>query len=238
MRHYGNYGKRKSIFSSKWSLKSRHVFTIFTGYGGDYGGYGGYDNGYKSYDRDYGYDRSDKYEYGYNGGTTVPALGDIVTARVVSVNPRFAKVLIECVREITLNEPFRAQIRKEDIREFEKDKIEMFKSFRPGDVILARVLSFGEASSGYLLSTAENELGVVIAKSEESGVNMIPVSWTEMQCPKTYNKELRKIAKVIPENLATKPENLWNKSVTFSFVYIILTNFNFTRIFYSFFNVP
>ena len=143
-----------------------------------------------------------------NEETTVPALGDIVTARVVSVNPRFAKVLIESVREITLNEPFRAQIRKEDIREFEKDKIEMFKSFRPGDVILARVLSFGEASSGYLLSTAENELGVVIAKSEESGVNMIPVSWTEMQCPKTYNKELRKIAKVIPENLATKPENL------------------------------
>ena len=143
-----------------------------------------------------------------NEETTVPALGDIVTARVVSVNPRFAKVLIECVREITLNEPFRAQIRKEDIREFEKDKIEMFKSFRPGDVILARVLSFGEASSGYLLSTAENELGVVIAKSEQSGVNMIPVSWTEMQCPKTYNKELRKIAKVIPENLAAKPENL------------------------------
>ena len=52
-----------------------------------------------------------------------------MTARVVSVNARFAKVLIECVRDITLNEPFRAQIRKEDIREFEKDKIEMFKSF-------------------------------------------------------------------------------------------------------------
>merc|ERR1719367_2418808 len=47
MRHYGNYGKR---------------------YGGGYGSYGGYDNGYKSYDRDYGYDSSDKYEYGYKGG--------------------------------------------------------------------------------------------------------------------------------------------------------------------------
>ena len=99
------------------------------------------------------------------------------------------------------------QIRKEDIREFEKDKIEMYKSFRPGDIILARVLSLGEASSGYLLSTAENELGVVIAKSETSGDKMIPVSWTEMQCPKTYNKEFRKIAKVVPENLAEMPEN-------------------------------
>ena len=139
--------------------------------------------------------------------TAVPVVGDVVTAKVVSVNQRFAKVKIECIRDITLNESFRGQIRKEDIREFEKDKIEMFKSFRPGDIILARVLSLGEASSGYLLSTAENELGVVIAKSEHSGLKMIPVSWTEMQCPKTYNKELRKIAKVIPENLAEMAEN-------------------------------
>merc|ERR1739848_210115 len=137
--------------------------------------------------------------------TAVPSIGDIVTAKITSVNSRFAKVMIECIRDITLNEPFRGQIRKEDIREFEKDKIEMYKSFRPGDIILARVLSLGEASSGYLLSTAENELGVAIAKSETSGDKMIPVSWTEMQCPKTYNKEFRKIAKVVPENLAETP---------------------------------
>ncbi len=61
---------------------------------------------------------------------------------------------------------------------------------------------------GYLLTTAENELGVVIARSEVSGAKMVPVAWTEMQCPKTYNKELRKVAKVIPENLAELPENL------------------------------
>ena len=68
MRHYGNYGKRKFILFVKMKLESQHVFTFFTGYGGGYGGYGGYDNGYKSYDRDYGYDRSDKYDYGYKGG--------------------------------------------------------------------------------------------------------------------------------------------------------------------------
>ena len=136
--------------------------------------------------------------------TAVPAIGDIVTAKVLSVNQRFAKVMVECVRDITLSEAFRGQIRKEDIREFEKDKVEMYKSFRPGDILLARVLSLGEASSGYLLSTAENELGVVIAKSEEGGVKMIPWSWTEMQCPKTYIKEFRKVAKVVPEDLALK----------------------------------
>ena len=72
---------------------------------------------------------------------------------------------------------------------------------------MARVISLGEASSGYILTTAENELGVVIAHAETSGAKMIPVSWTEMQCPKTYNKEFRKIAKVIPENLAKMANN-------------------------------
>lgn len=50
----------------------------------------------------------------------------------------------------------------------------------------------------YQLSTAENELGVVSAYSE-AGIPLIPISWTEMQCPKTYAKEPRKVAKVLPE---------------------------------------
>lgn len=33
------------------------------------------------------------------------------------------------------------------------------------------------------------------------GVALIPISWTLMQCPKTYNKEERKVAKVVPENI-------------------------------------
>lgn len=55
----------------------------------------------------------------------------------------------------------------------------------------------------YHLSTAENELGVVIATAEGSpqGVSMLPISWSEMQCPKTLIKESRKVARVIPENI-------------------------------------
>lgn len=30
---------------------------------------------------------------------------------------------------------------------------------------------------------------------------MVPVGWQEMQCPKTYIKEFRKVAKVLPETL-------------------------------------
>ena len=48
---------------------------------------------------------------------------------------------------------------------------------------------------------------MVIAKSE-AGQSMVPVSWTEMQCPKTYVKEYRKVAKVIPDHLANDPSNL------------------------------
>ena len=103
--------------------------------------------------------------------------------------------------DVVLSEPFRGQIRKEDVRATEKDRVEMYRCFRPGDIVLARVVSLGDAGAGYLLTTAENELGVVIAKSETGSV-MVPVSWTEMQCPTTYNKEWRKVAKVIPEHLA------------------------------------
>ena len=44
-------------------------------------------------------------------------------------------------------------------------QIEMHKCFRPGDIILAKVQSLGDTQS-YILNTAENELGVIIAKSE------------------------------------------------------------------------
>ncbi|GBP06271.1 Exosome complex component CSL4 [Eumeta japonica] len=55
----------------------------------------------------------------------------------------------------------------------------------------------------YHLSTAENELGVVIATAEGApqGVNMVPISWSEMQCPKSLVKEPRKVARVLPENI-------------------------------------
>ena len=70
--------------------------------------------------------------------TVVPSVGDIVTCKVVSVNPRFAKLLIECVNETPLKDNFRCQLRKEDVRSHDKDRVEMYKCFRPADVVLAR----------------------------------------------------------------------------------------------------
>ncbi|XP_071788380.1 exosome complex component CSL4-like [Asterias amurensis] len=131
--------------------------------------------------------------------TMVPEVGSVVTAKVVNVNPRFCRCAIVGVERTQLTQSFRGMIRKEDIRATEKDKIEVYKSFRPGDVVLARILSLGDAQS-YLLSTAENELGVVLAQSE-AGVNMIPISWCEMVCPKSHAKEYRKVARVQSQHI-------------------------------------
>ncbi|XP_012287824.1 exosome complex component CSL4 [Orussus abietinus] len=139
-------------------------------------------------------------------GTTeqsiVPAPGDIVTAMVTLVNQRLCKCIIKCIGDIVLTRPYRAILRKEDVRATQKDLTEMYKCFRPGDIILARVMPMTEPHV-YQITTAENELGVVIAHSEE-GVAMVPISWVEMQCPKTMTKEFRKVAKVVPEHVVAE----------------------------------
>ncbi|CAN2390695.1 rRNA processing, partial [Pristimantis euphronides] len=130
----------------------------------------------------------------------LPDVGSVVTCKVTSINPRFAKVQIMYIGTTALKNIFRGTIRKEDIRATEKDKVEVYKSFRPGDIVIAKVISLGDAQSNYLLTTAENELGVVVARSE-AGLTMVPISWCEMQCPKTHMKEPRKVARVQPEFL-------------------------------------
>ncbi|XP_071387320.1 exosome complex component CSL4-like isoform X2 [Centroberyx affinis] len=86
------------------------------------------------------------------------------------------------------------------LRKNEGEEVETYKSFRPGDIVLAKVISLGDVQSNYLLTTAENELGVVVAHSE-AGAQMVPISWCEMQCPRTHAKEFRKVARVQPEYL-------------------------------------
>ncbi|KAM4636825.1 exosome complex component CSL4 [Discoglossus pictus] len=132
----------------------------------------------------------------------LPHVGAVVTCKVTSINSRFAKVQIMYIGSTPLKNTFRGTIRKEDIRATEKDKVEVYKSFRPGDIVVAKVISLGDIQSNYLLTTAENELGVVVAHSE-AGATMVPISWCEMQCPRTHIKEARKVARVQPEFLQT-----------------------------------
>ena len=92
-----------------------------------------------------------------------------------------------------LNNPLSGIIRPENI--MQKDvSAETVKSFRVNDLILAKVMSYGDRSC-YVLNTLGNQYGVISAVSE-SNHQMIPISWTEMVCPITMKKEYRKVAKV------------------------------------------
>lgn len=145
--------------------------------------------------------------------TVLPVVGDVVTARVEVVNQRFAKCSIICIADTLLNRPLRGILRKEDVRATEIDRVEIYKNFRPNDIILAKVLPQIEIHT-YSLTTAENELGVVVASARALStssstfvpVPMVPVSWSEMQCPLTLTKEPRKVAKIIfSENALVAP---------------------------------
>lgn len=69
----------------------------------------------------------------------------------------------------------------------------MAESFRVGDIVRAVVISLGDGQN-YYLSTARNELGVLVARSE-SGNLMQPLSWCEMADGVTGAMEARKVAR-------------------------------------------
>ncbi|MCO5568329.1 hypothetical protein L7F22_022028 [Adiantum nelumboides] len=125
----------------------------------------------------------------------VPEPGLVITGKVGKVMAKSALVDIVCVGSRAVKEKFSGILRQQDVRVTEIDKVEMYNCFRPGDIIKAEVLSLGDARS-YVLTTAKNELGVVSATSV-AGAKMVPVSWQEMMCPLTNQKEPRKVAKVV-----------------------------------------
>ncbi|XP_039123781.1 exosome complex component CSL4 [Dioscorea cayenensis subsp. rotundata] len=135
---------------------------------------------------------------GHRSHGPVPEPGSIVVVRVTKVMARMASADIMCVGSKAVKEKFTGIIRQQDVRATEIDKVDMYLSFRPGDIVRALVLSLGDARA-YHLSTARNELGVISAQSISGGV-MVPISWTEMQCPLTGQIEHRKVAKVPPKS--------------------------------------
>ncbi|CAK7341219.1 unnamed protein product [Dovyalis caffra] len=149
---------------------------------------------------------------GHKAHGAVPEPGCVVIARVTKVMAKTASADIMCVGPKSVREKFTGIIRQQDVRATEIDKVDMHLSFRPGDIVRAHVLSLGDARA-YYLSTAKNELGVVSAESA-AGATMVPISWTEMQCPLTGQIEQRKVAKVkdqssdSPQSLDPSPQLL------------------------------
>lgn len=130
------------------------------------------------------------------GRVVVPRVGDDVYGRVTRVLEKVAHVEIAAINgRAPAGGEFGGAIRRQDVRAHAVDSVEMDACFRPGDVVRAKVLSLGDARSFYL-TTASDELGVVRATHRESRETMLPISWTEVQCPVTGEVEDRKVARV------------------------------------------
>ncbi|KJZ74202.1 hypothetical protein HIM_06433 [Hirsutella minnesotensis 3608] len=123
----------------------------------------------------------------------LPDVNNVVLARVVRLMPKQAIVVIQQVGDTVLQTEWQGVIRVQDVRATEKDKVKIHESFKPGDIVRAQVISLGDQAN-YYLSTASNELGVIMATSD-AGNDMVPVSWKEYKDPETGLSEPRKVAK-------------------------------------------
>lgn len=131
-------------------------------------------------------------------GPLLPEVGTVVIGKITRTQSKQANIAILALGssgEHICGDPLPGLIRQQDIRATEIDKVKVSESFRVGDIVRAVVISLGDERS-YYLSTAKNELGVIMASSEW-GNQMYPISWKEYQDPATGLKELRKVAKPV-----------------------------------------
>mmetsp|Transcript_18817 Transcript_18817/g.21257 ORF Transcript_18817/g.21257 Transcript_18817/m.21257 type:complete len:192 (+) Transcript_18817:80-655(+) len=126
--------------------------------------------------------------------SVVPSVGDLVIARVARIMNDRINVNILCINDVPLKQQFTGVVKLQEIRRYDTDKIVTENCFLPGDIIKAEVISMGDSRS-FFLSTAQNHLGVMFARHQESRELMVPVNWETMKCPVTNLEESRKVAK-------------------------------------------
>lgn len=135
----------------------------------------------------------------------LPHIGQSIIGTVTRITSRYVGIDIQVLesehsegRSAYLEEPFKGTIRSQDVWPADdKDApTQLYLAFRPGDLVRARIIGVGDASAGFLVSTAaEATFGVIFARCSASGEPMVAVSWNEMMCSKTGAKEPRKPAK-------------------------------------------
>lgn len=74
----------------------------------------------------------------------LPEVNSTVLCRVTRITPRQAQVAILVVGETVLDGEWQGLIRVQDVRATEKDKVKIFESFRPGDIVRAVVVSYAD----------------------------------------------------------------------------------------------
>lgn len=104
-----------------------------------------------------------------------------------------AKCSIICVNNNLLHHEFNATLRREDINPRER-VADVVKAVQPGDFILARVLGHFDSKSGFLISIAEDELGVILARSGDE--RLVPFTSELVRSPTSDVTEPRKVALV------------------------------------------
>lgn len=72
----------------------------------------------------------------------LPEVGNVVLCRVTRISPRQATVAILVVGDTVLEGEWQGIIRVQDVRATEKDRVKIYESFRPGDIVRAQVVSF------------------------------------------------------------------------------------------------
>ncbi len=71
----------------------------------------------------------------------LPEVGNTVLCRVVRITPRQAVVAILICGDTVLDAEWQGLIRVQDVRATEKDRVKIYESFRPGDIVRAEVVS-------------------------------------------------------------------------------------------------
>lgn len=71
----------------------------------------------------------------------LPQVGNTVLCRVTRITPRQAVVAILVCGETVLGAEWQGVIRVQDVRATEKDRVKVYESFRPGDIVRASVVS-------------------------------------------------------------------------------------------------
>ena len=71
----------------------------------------------------------------------LPEVGNTVLCRVTRITPRQAVVAVLVVGETVLDGEWQGVIRVQDVRATEKDRVRVYESFRPGDIVRAQVVS-------------------------------------------------------------------------------------------------
>lgn len=70
----------------------------------------------------------------------LPQVGNSVLCRVTRITPRQAVVAILVCGETVLEAEWQGVIRVQDVRATEKDRVKIYESFRPGDIVRASVV--------------------------------------------------------------------------------------------------